>query len=160
MEAKAILLYSSLSRGNTSKIAQVIAREMRSDLMRTADFSLTSLVKYDLIGFGSGIYNGKPHKKLLETIEKLPDDFRGRYAFIFCTSRSCKDSNLENLRRLLEKKGFILLGTFHTYGFYTNGILRLVGGINKGRPNSLDYMDAADFAKSILREYDEKKSKS
>ncbi|MGE3063483.1 MAG: flavodoxin domain-containing protein [bacterium] len=158
--AKITLLYSSLSRGNTSKIAQVIAREMKCDLMRTADISLSSLKKYDLIGFGSGIYHGLPHKKLIEAIESLPDDFRGRHAFIFCTSRFCRKSYLDKFREAIERKGFIVLGEYQSRGFYTNNLFKFFGGINKGRPNSYDYMDAAEFAQNILNLYNEKINKS
>ena len=152
-EIKSLLLYSSLSKGNTSKIAQVIAREIKSDLMRTADSSISSFIKYSLIGFGSGIYRGRPHNKLIELIEKLPDSVRGKYAFIFCTSRSCRNSYLTDFENILASKGFIVLGSFQTKGFYTNSVLNLFGGINKGRPSPYDYMDASDFAKSVKEAY-------
>ncbi|MDD3804015.1 MAG: flavodoxin domain-containing protein [bacterium] len=157
---KSILLYSSISRGNTSKIAKMIAREMKSDLMRTAEVSLPSLRKYNLIGFGSGIYGGVFHKKLIETIESMPEDFKGKHAFIFCTSIFCRDSYVEKFKELLQKKGFIVLGSYQSKGAYTNKIFKLFGGINKGRPNSYDFMDAADFAKDIMERYNEKNSDS
>lgn len=49
------------------------------------------------------------------------------------------------IQRRLVLKGFRVLGSFSCRGFDTVGPLRLVGGLNKGRPNVRD-LDLAAFA--------------
>lgn len=146
---KSAIVYSSIYKGNTSKIAQVIAREIQCDLMRTKDASVKLICDYDLIGFGSGIYNGKIDKLMSELILKLPDSVKGKYAFIFCTSRTNNIIYLEEMKNLLLKKGFIILGEYRTFGQYKGGLLRIIGGYNKGRPNRQDFMDTVDFSRKI-----------
>ncbi|MEJ5306745.1 MAG: flavodoxin domain-containing protein [candidate division WOR-3 bacterium] len=68
-----IIIYFSYHRGNTSKIAHVIGRELHSDIARSKDFNVKNLKNYDLIGLGSGIYNGKPHRSVLELVDKLDE---------------------------------------------------------------------------------------
>ena len=49
-------------------------------------------------------------------------------------------------RHQLAAKGFRVLDSFSCRGLHTIGLLRLVGGINKGRPNDRDLDRAVAFA--------------
>jgi flavodoxin len=54
------------------------------------------------------------------------------------------------LKTALHKKGFDVIGEFGCLGFDTFALTKLVGGINKGRPNQEDLQKAEDFAKDLI----------
>ncbi len=153
---ESIIIYFSYHRGNTSKIAHIIARELHSDLVKFRDIYVKELLLYDIIGLGSGIYNGKPHRSLYNLIDKLDDRFKDKYFFLFCTSRKNKKSYLTELSEKIKSKGFNYLGKFQTFGEYDKGIFKLFGGINRGRPNIQDFDDAVKFTKKIKEGLNEK----
>lgn len=103
-----------------------------------------------LVGFGSGIYFDTFHQKMFEFLKGLPNQ-RGKKAFLFYTSGirklpivNCADAQF---RHLVEKKGFIIVGTFGCRGWDTYPrILRPFGGIHKHRPGTKDCQRAALFA--------------
>ena len=108
--------------------------------------------QYDLIGFGSGIYFGKHHKSLLDFVDRLPM-IRNKKAFIFSTSGLRKIPFIHNfdkpLKGKLQRKSFDIIGEFSCRGLDTYRATRLVGGINKGRPNAEDLRQAEDFARGL-----------
>ncbi|MDJ0346504.1 hypothetical protein QMK19_39650 [Streptomyces sp. H10-C2] len=53
------------------------------------------------------------------------------------------------LVRLLEQKGFEVVDTFSCRAFDTWLPFKLVGGINKGRPNATDLEAARTFAEGL-----------
>ena len=53
------------------------------------------------------------------------------------------------LRTILTAKGFNIVGEFNSAGFDTFGVLKLVGGISKGRPNAEDLKKAEEFASKL-----------
>ena len=109
------------------------------------------LSAYDLIGFGSGNYFGKLHKTLLELADRLPQT-SNKKAFIFSTSGDTRDKTFKSHTRLktaLQARGYEITGEFNCAGFDTFGALRIVGGVNKGRPNEEDLRKAEAFAKNL-----------
>lgn len=129
-----------------------MANVLSADLLRVEQVDINVLAEYDLIGFGSGIYFGKYHKGLLELVDKLPR-VENKEAFIFSTSglrkmRFIHDFDKPLKEKLLEK-GFNIIGEFSCRGFDTSRAAKIVGGINKGRPNAKDLKQAEDFAKSL-----------
>jgi flavodoxin len=54
----------------------------------------------------------------------------------------------------LQSKGFEVIGEFNCAGFDTVGPLRIIGGINKGRPNDEDLTQAEAFAKNLKGKID------
>jgi len=58
---KTLIICQSIHHGNTMKVAKVIAEELNADLKKPSEIKLKDLDKYNLIGFGSGIYDGKHH---------------------------------------------------------------------------------------------------
>jgi len=149
---KTLILYMSIHHGNTKKVATAIANILDGTLTEPAQANTSIVEQYDLIGFGSGIYFGRHHRKLLDFVDKLPV-MKGKKAFIFSTSGLRQIQLLYDfhrpLRRRLQCKGFNLVGEFSCRGFDTYGALRLLGGINRGRPNADDLRSAEDFAKRI-----------
>ena len=108
------------------------------------------ITNYDLVGFGSGIYFGKLHKVLLDLADKLPQ-VTNKKAFIFSTSGR-KDNMAKfhkQLKEKLQSKGFEIVSEFNCAAFDTYGVLKIMGGLNKGRPNEDDLKQAQVFAQSL-----------
>ncbi len=110
------------------------------------------LAEYDLIGFGSGIYFGKYHRSLLELVDKLPM-LENKKAFIFSTSGLKKLRFIHDfhkpLKENLKQKGLNIVGEFSCRGFDTSQAAKVIGGINRGRPNEKDLNQAENFARGL-----------
>jgi flavodoxin len=149
---KALIIYISVHHGNTEKVAKVMANILDADLLQVKQVNVSMLEQYNLIGFGSGIYFGKHHESLLDFVDKLPV-LRSKNAFIFSTSGLRKIPFVHNfdkpLREKLQRKGFDIIGEFSCRGLDTYRATKLVGGINKGRPNAQDLKQAEDFARGL-----------
>ncbi len=129
-----------------------MANILDATLLEVKQANAGMLEQYDLIGFGSGIYFGKHHKSLLDFVDRL-SIFRNKEAFIFSTSGLRKIPFIHNfdkpLKAKLQRKGFDIIGEFSCRGLDTYRATRLVGGINKGRPNAEDFRQAEDFARGF-----------
>jgi len=149
---KALIIYISVHHGNTEKVAKVIANILDADLLQVKQADASMLEQYDLIGFGSGIYFFRHHRRLLDFVEKLPM-LRNKRAFIFSTSGLRKIPFVHNfdkpLKVKLQRKGFDIIGEFSCRGYDTSKAAMVVGGINKGRPNAKDLKQAEDFASGL-----------
>ena len=149
MDTKAVVIYLSWHQGNTEKIATVIADVLNAQLLKPDEVDMSTITGNDLIGFGSGIYWFKHDKRLFELIDRLPMQ-EGKKAFIFATSGMRQGRILNNfskrLTRELLRKGFRIIGNFSCRGLDAFGPLKLIGGINRGRPNDEDLEAAAHFA--------------
>lgn len=149
---KALIIYISVHHGNTEKVAKAMANTLDADLLEVKQANASMLEQYDLIGFGSGIYFGKHHESLLDFVDKLPM-LRNKKTFIFSTSGLRKIRFFHGfdkpLKERLQRKGFDIIGEFSCRGLDTYRATKLVGGINKGRPNAKDLKQAEDFARSL-----------
>ena len=149
---KALIIYISVHHGNTEKVAKVMANILDATLLQVRQADANMLEQYDLIGFGSGIYFGKHHESLLDFVDKLPV-LTNKKAFIFSTSGLRKIPFVHNfdkpLRKKLQRKGFDIIGEFSCRGLDTYRATKLVGGVNKGRPNANDLRQAEDFASGL-----------
>lgn len=146
------MIYISVHHGNTERIAQSMANILDADLLQVQQADAEMLERYDLIGFGSGIYFGRHHESLLDFVNALPV-VRNKKAFVFSTSGLRKIPLVHDfdrpLRRRLQRKGFDIIGQFSCRGLDTYRATGLVGGINKGRPNAEDLKQAEDFATGL-----------
>ena len=149
---KSLLVLCSYHHKNTEKIAKVFARVLDAQIRTPRQIALDELQEYGLIGFGSGIYDGKHHTALLDLADKLPQ-VTNRKAFIFSTSSDLEPlaKNHSALREKLQSKGYVIVDEFSCAGFNTNSFIKLFGGINKGRPNAQDLQRAEEFAQSLKR---------
>jgi flavodoxin len=147
---KSMVIVYSYHHNNTKKIADVIAKVLDAQIKTPKQTKPEELLEYDLVGFGSGNYFGKHHEDLFDLAEKLPQ-VADKKAFIFSTSggtRKVAEAHLP-LREKLESKGYRIVGEFNCAGFDTYGGLRLIGGVNKGRPNDEDLKHAEEFAQNL-----------
>ena len=155
---KSIVVVSSYHHKNTEKVAQRIAGILGASVTPPELIEPGSLASYDLVGFGSGIYDAKHHKRLLALADELPQA-NGTKAFLFSTDgmprAAVKDEAMLHdkmrkdhaaLREKLCAKGYDVVGEFGCAGFNTNSFLKLFGGVNKGRPDDRDLAQAAEFA--------------
>ncbi|HML03830.1 MAG TPA: flavodoxin family protein [Candidatus Bathyarchaeia archaeon] len=154
---KSALVCISTHNGNTDKIANAMADALGAPVLRPEKAAIQSLAEYDLIGFGSGIYFMKHHKKLLSFIGKLPI-MKNKKAFIFSTA-GVSDRGIEKnlsknhraLRNKLTDKGFEIIGDFSCCGYMKRGWYYLKGSRNTGRPNEEDLKRAWQFADGLKK---------
>ena len=149
---KALMIYISVHHGNTGKVAATMANILDADLVQVKQADATMLERYDLIGFGSGIYFGKHHESLLDFVDKLPL-VRNKKAFIFSTSGLRKIPLVHDfdkpLRKKLQRKGFDIIAEFSCRGLDTYRAAGFVGGVNKGRPDAEDLKQAEEFTRGL-----------
>jgi flavodoxin len=145
---KTAIVYISYHHNNTEKVAQIMASVLGADLKKVGEFEPKELEGYDLIGFGSGIYYRKHHKKLLELASALPS--LNKKAFVFSTSGISNPQSVSDfhktLTEILKTKGFEVVNDFNCLGYDTVGFLKIFGGISKGHPNVEDLKKAETFA--------------
>ena len=163
---RTLLVTFSFHHRNTEKIAEAFARVLDAEMKTPHQVEPGELQGYDLIGFGSGIYDGSHHKVLLDLADKLPQATGGK-AFIYSTSALGGGAKIEKdhspLRERLESRGYVIVDEFNCPGWDTNsdydsGVIlaavsaavKLIGGLNKGRPNAKDLRDAEEFARGLM----------
>ena len=148
---KSVIVYSSVHHGNTAKVARTMADVLGAVLVKTGETPPQALDVYDLIGFGSGIYFGAHHKELLALVESLPP-MKGKKAFIFSTSGRGGPRYHRRLKEKLLAKDFLVIGEFSCKGFDTYALLKIFGGINKGKPDQDDLQEAGLFARRLVEQ--------
>jgi flavodoxin len=122
--------------------------ELDADYIHTDHAKPETLAAYDLIGFGSGIYSGKHHKTLFEFVETLPTVMLKR-AFVFSTSGDGKIKHHAALKEKLVSHGCTIEDEFCCKGWDTVGPLKLIGGINKRRPDENDLAAGRAYAQGL-----------
>ncbi|MGW4354648.1 flavodoxin family protein [Nocardia sp. NPDC004582] len=143
---KVLIVCVSVSHGNTRRVAEAMGEVLGARVVEPEEVTAGELGEYDLVGFGSGIFSMAFHPRLREFVRALPDGRSGR-AFVFATSGF--PVVMGPMTRLLGRKGFDVVDTFSMRAFDTFAPLRLVGGINKGRPDAADLAAARTFAAGL-----------
>ena len=157
---KSLLALVSYHHKNTWKVADVFSQVLDAPIKTPQQINIEELREYGLLGFGSGIYDQKHHTYLLDLADKLPQ-VTGRKAFIFSTSGVSRkfaikhsiDDPHTTLREKLQAKGYIIVDEFNCTGWNTNSFLKLVGGMNKGKPNANDLKNAEEFARNLTQSF-------
>ncbi|MBN1793187.1 flavodoxin family protein [Candidatus Woesearchaeota archaeon] len=145
----ALIICQSIHHGNTMKVAKVIAEQLNAEIKKPSEVKSTDISKCDLIGLGSGIYNGKHHISLFKLVKNLELQ-KNKRAFIFSTASICYKKMHEPLRQELISKGFDIIDEFICRGFIDYSFIKyFFGGLNKKRPNEKDLTKAKDFALKI-----------
>ena len=157
---KTIIIYRSLHRGNTEKVAKAMAEAAGARLEDARNVGPGDLAGYELIGFGSGIYQDRFHGDILRLIEEMPG--AGKKVFIFSTAAVLKDYYHAPIREKLLEKGCTVVGEFTCPGEFIPlglnlgrslpGVLVLLSGKNQGRPDANDLNDARAFARKLVKD--------
>ncbi|QTQ11793.1 flavodoxin [Treponema parvum] len=143
--SKVCIVYSSTHKGNTEKVLYKIKERFpETVLIKAGDFTDDVFESYDTIGFASGIFYGKLSKPVDKIFDKALDSSIKKIFFIY-TAGVVNAGFEKALRKKTEQNGKICMGIFGCKGFDTFGPLKLVGGLNKGRPNEDDFKNAIDF---------------
>ena len=102
---KILILYTSYHKGNTKKVVDAMKEEIPEidiiDFIKAKEININD---YELIGFASGIYFGKQHKKMLEYIEKEEFKDNQKCFFIATAGLPYKDYTKSGKRILKERK--------------------------------------------------------
>ncbi len=144
---KSLVIYISVSHGNTEKVAKAISDVLGADLMEAKTVDPSILPNYELVGFGSGIFYSKFHAGLLKLVKEMPNS--QSKAFVFSTSGFGTTDFHTKLKKELEAKGYRIVGDFACKAWDTWTPFKLVGGINKGKPDEKDLDNAREFAKGL-----------
>lgn len=148
---KTVIVCASVSHGNTRRVAEAMAGVLGAEVVSPEQADPAELAGADLVGFGSGVFYGRLHPRLTGFVRALPSPGRGR-AFVFATSGLPEIPPAPFTRplvRLLEGKGFAVDGSFTCRAFDTWLPFRLVGGLNKQRPDAGDLAAARAFAERL-----------
>ncbi|MFK0297075.1 flavodoxin family protein [Streptomyces sp. NPDC090442] len=148
---KAIIVCTSVSHGNTKRVADVMGQILQAPVVDPDEVDVAELATYDLVGFGSGIFSMQFHPRLRQFVQALPTAERGK-AFVFATSGLPElpfRPFTRPLVRLLGQKGFEVNSSFSCRAHDTWLPFRIVGGINKGRPNTVDLESARAYAQGL-----------
>lgn len=147
---KTVIVCASVSHGNTRRVAGTMAQVLGADVVAPEEADLDALSDADLVGFGSGVFYGRLHPRLTDFVKALPT--RRGQAFVFATSGLPEIPPAPFTRpliRVLEGKGFEVAGSFSCRAFDTWTPFKLVGGLNKQRPNIGDLAAARAFAERL-----------
>lgn len=145
---KAAVLYYSKT-GNTKKVARSIAKGLGCAARSVSEVRPPDVTKYKLVGFGSGVYFGKPGEQLMLFAERLKP-VKKKKAFVFTTFGGVRAAGASQLiKDKISEKGFEVVGEHRTKAYDNWGPLKLVGGINKGKPDQSDLKAAEEFGKRM-----------
>jgi flavodoxin len=143
------IVCTSPHHGNTRRIADAIAAILGAQVFTPEQAPVAALASYDLIGFGSGIYFGRHHRRLRQLVDSAP--VLPAAVFLFSTAGLPWLAPLfhASLRRRLTKRGCRIVGEFSCAGWDTVGPLAWMGGLNRRRPDANDLERASVFAGSL-----------
>ncbi len=152
---KIIIIYESYHHQNTEKVAHIIAKKLQADLYLTDEVKTVPLSEYEVIGIGTGIYYGKPHRKIHSFLNNLPI-FNGQRSFLFTTSGIIYKKYIQGVTakiiQRIEEKGLKVIDYLSIKGWDTFDPLKLIGGINKGHPDLSDLFNEELFANKLINE--------
>ncbi|MEU3054729.1 flavodoxin family protein [Streptomyces griseus] len=153
---KAVIVCVSVSHGNTLRIADTMAQPLGAKVVSPEEADPGELAAADLVGFGSGVFYGRLHPRLTDFVNALPTgrrpDRQDVRAFVFATSGLPEAPVIPFTRplvRRLDERGFAVDGSFTCRALDTWAPFRLLGGINKHRPDADDLSGARAFAERL-----------
>ena len=144
---KTAIVYESTHHQNTLKLVQAIREKFPVDTIDVTETESADLTGYDLIGFAAGIAYGKFYPAIEKFAARcLP---AGKRVFFLYTCGRDSQSYISSMRETAARKDCQVLGAYSCRGFDTFGPFKLVGGINKGRPNEEDIAGAVRFFEKL-----------
>ena len=158
LPVKSLVVVFSYHHGNTEKIANACANVLGAEVKTPQQVTPEEIAKFELVGFGSGIYSATFDPSVLDLADRLPQ-VSDKKVFLFSTygapafiaDREFIEKNHEQIRKKLQAKGYTVIGEFGCAGLNTNSFLHYFGGLNTGRPNAEDLRNAEEFARDMLQ---------
>ena len=145
---RSIIIYASTHHGNTKKLVDAISGECEIVVVDATKVREKDLKDYDLIGFASGIFYTKFAAPVLGfAAVNLP---MNKDVFFIATAGNTNKGNFKSIEAITNEKQCRVVGRFQCKGFDTYGPMKLIGGINKDRPNGDDLKAAVEFYKGII----------
>ncbi len=136
---KPFIVYCSKT-GNTKKIADAMAEVFDTEAHNTSN--VKDMPKDAFLLVGSGVYGGNAGKGILDFISSLPKVKSGKAAVFETSGDGEKIIAGEQMKSILESKGYKVTGSFVCPGTMFK-ILR------RGYPNPQNFEQARKFAKSL-----------
>ena len=135
------VIYHSSQSGNTEKLAQAVAEELKVKAERIGKDGISFPQPVDLLFVGDGIYWAKPHRITRRFFKELnPAPIKN--AAVFATYGNQFKIG-DDLRKLLQGKGIHVVGD----PFTCKGAS--VGTKNQGHPDEADLQNVRAFARKI-----------
>ena len=155
---KSLVIVFSYHHGNTRRIADAVANVLGAPVRTPDQVTPEEIATYDLVGFGSGIYGGTFDPSVLDLAGRLPQATGKTGTFLFSTFGAPSIAvtpefiadNHRRIRETLAASGYPVLGEFGCAGWNTNSFLAYFGGINRGRPDEADILNAEAFALAMV----------
>ena len=155
MDLRTVILYVSKHHGNTKKLIDaVVAAHPEIDLIDVSTlgkYEYPDLSSYHIIGIASGIYYGGFDKDLRRVAQECLRD--GDNVIGFMTYGGTDKQNGRDLDGICRVKRATLVSIYGCVGYDTWGPFKLVGGVNKERPNQEDIDGAVEFYDRIVEDY-------
>lgn len=146
---KTLIIYKSYHHQNTYRLIKHLKDKYNFELLNVDEIDNDlDLSKYDYIGLASGIYGFEFHKDIISLISKR--NINNKKVFLIFTSCLNKASFIGSIKKELLRFNNEIIGVYHTKGFTTFGPLKLLGGVNKNRPNESDFANLELFLEKNL----------
>ena len=125
-------------KGNTKKIAEAIASELKVKAEHVKDAKLN---ENTFVFLGSGCYGSKPAKSITQFIQN--NTFDSRDIALFGTSGGGEGIEVKEMENMMISKKACIKGKFFCKGKFLFA--------NRGRPNDEDLNNAKKFAKDMIQ---------
>ena len=145
---KTAIVYYSQHHGNTKKLIDAIAEKNEITLIDVTKDEDVDLGEYDLIGFASGIYYSKFNDKVCDYVRRNLSK-NGKKIFLLYTYGAKRDGYLKDIRAAVASKAGEIVGDYGCAGFDTYGPFKLVGGLQKGHPDTDEIAGAVKFFEGL-----------
>ncbi|MDO5714356.1 MAG: flavodoxin [Tissierellia bacterium] len=142
------IIYASVHHKNTEKLVLGATKGLGIDVFHVNEIEDLDFSNYDLIGFASGIYAFKVHKSIYQFLDMNP--ILPKEGILIYTSGTGGDRYVKGFEDRLRKSNVRLVDTFECKAFDTFFVLKLVGGINKGKPDEKDIENCRRFLMKYL----------
>ncbi len=145
---KTLILYRSPHHGNTKKLLDAIVKAHPDVVLAKAGEDSFDDSQFEIIGIASGVYNSKLHRTVRKALESLSGNGRKAFAVYTCGDKEGGKYG-ERYMSMLRDRGFAPAGFYWSVAWDSFGPLRLIGGINKDRPNEEEIRGAAAFYEGL-----------
>lgn len=153
---RTMIMYRSRHHGNTRKVVEAIAAAFPEDV-DTVDVATlgkgekVDLSGYHLVGVASGIYHGEIDRDLARVLQASLRD--GDFVFSLLTYGGASKWYGKDVDGICRATRANFLAGHGCPGFDTWGPYKLMGGMNKGRPNEEDVADMVAWYRRLVADY-------